>query len=198
MEVIYIDNHILIVNKPAGISTQTPGLEDMAKKWIKEKFKKPGKVFLEPVHRLDKVVRGLVLFARTSKALSRLQAEMRIQGIEKRYRAQVEGIPNKEEALLEHYLEHGDFKAYLSPKGKKAVLHYKLLKKEKGQAILEIDLKTGRYHQIRIQLATIGHPIIGDDKYGSHTAFLGAGIALEHVRMSFTHPITKERLVFTI
>jgi 23S rRNA pseudouridine1911/1915/1917 synthase len=195
MEVTYVDNHLIIVKKPAGMATQTPGLEDWVKEWVKREFKKPGNVFLQPVHRLDKVASGLVLFARTSKALTRLQAAMRDRKIRKTYRAEVEGIPEKNEATLEHFMEHGDHKAYLSQSGKRAILHYRVIQTEKGKALLEIDLETGRYHQIRLQLASIGHPILGDDKYGCRLSFPGVGIALEHIRLEFDHPVTGKRVI---
>lgn len=190
MEVIYEDNHILIAHKPEGIPTQEGGLEEQAKAWIKDKYKKPGAVFLHPVHRLDKVASGLVLFARTSKALSRLQAQMREQKIKKTYIAYVEGTPTPAEATLEHFLEHGNHKAIVSPGGKRSLLYYRILETVKGISKLEINLITGRYHQIRAQLAAIGHPIVGDIKYGSRLAHTGPGIALQHVTLEFSHPVT--------
>jgi 23S rRNA pseudouridine1911/1915/1917 synthase len=195
----YCDNHIFLAEKPAGIPTQG-GLDIEAKKWIKERFNKPGNVFLEPIHRLDKPVSGLVLFARTSKALSRLQEEMREKSIKKTYFALVEGTLPFPEADLEHRLVHDDFRARIAEKGesegKLARLHYKVMKKKEGITLLEIDLITGRYHQIRAQLSHIGCPILGDAKYGSHHPFLGPGIALHHGQLSFIHPTTREPLTF--
>lgn len=204
MEIIYVDNHILVVNKPAGMATQASGLEnisleELAKEWIKKEFKKPGNVFLEPIHRLDRVVSGLVLFARTTKALSRLQAEMRAQRISKTYVAEVEGVLGQKEATLEHFLAHGDHKAYLSAtEGKRAVLHYSAVKEEKDRTLLKVILETGRYHQIRLQLSAIGHPIIGDSKYGSTRPYEREGIALMHTELKFIHPVTKEKQRFTL
>jgi 23S rRNA pseudouridine1911/1915/1917 synthase len=186
--ILYHDNHLLVVDKPADVATQ-PDLTEMAKAWIKHKYHKPGAVFLHPIHRLDKPVSGLVLFARTSKALSRLQEQMREQKIEKTYLAWIEGAPPEEEGTLIHRLEHGSFKAVLSSKGKEAKLCYKVVQKKEGLTLLEIHLVTGRYHQIRAQFAAIGCPILGDAKYGSRHSW-PKGIALIHVQMKLTHPVT--------
>jgi 23S rRNA pseudouridine1911/1915/1917 synthase len=203
VEIIFVDNHLIVIDKPAGISTQShdaPGLEEQVKNWIKNKYKKPGNVFLQPVHRLDKSVRGLVLFARTSKALSRLQEEMRNQRIEKTYFAEVEGIVLQKEATLEHYLVHEDFRARIAhpPFGKRALLSYRLLSSDlvKQTSSLEIRLQTGRYHQIRAQLSAIGHPILGDAKYGSKRSYKAGAIALHHGCLSFMHPVTREKCLF--
>ncbi len=253
-EIIYCDNHLLIVIKPAGMSTQPHdgedihrviqkfefgkdsaqnlsqakpmpkqrlckhrcdagrsqslgcwhsqnqlsnhevyNLQDLAKAWIKKEFQKPGNVFLEPIHRLDKPVSGLVLFARTSKALSRLQEMMRGRQIEKTYYAWVEGVLPQKEGTLEHFLMHGDHHAYVHPKGKLARLHYRQIAQEHGKTHVEIILETGRYHQIRAQFLEIGCPIVGDAKYGSKT--LGR-IALHHGRLRFNHPVTHKQLDF--
>jgi 23S rRNA pseudouridine1911/1915/1917 synthase len=189
---IYCDNHILILNKPAGISTE-PHFRDEARVWVKERFNKPGNAFLEPIHRLDRPVSGIVLFARTSKALTRLNEAMRDRKMSKTYVAIVEGIV-PEEGVLEHYLVHGDFKAYIDPTGKKAVLRYRRLKVEGDRSLVEIDLETGRYHQIRAQFAAIGHPILGDRKYGSAKDY--TQLPLHHKKLVLEHPITKEMLKF--
>ena len=199
--VVYCDNHILVVNKPAGMSTQEhrkgeENLEALAKEWVKNRYSKPGAVFLHPVHRLDKVVSGLVLFARTSKALSRLQKMMREKKIEKRYVALVEGIPKEKEKNLFNFIEHGHLRAKIGEKGKEAELHYRTFKTLRDKALLEVTLITGRYHQIRAQLAFMGHPIIGDEKYGSRVPFKKGGIALCHTEMSLMHPVTEEFLTF--
>jgi 23S rRNA pseudouridine1911/1915/1917 synthase len=193
--ILYHDNHLLVVDKPAEVATQ-PDLTEMAKAWVKHKYHKEGAVFLHPIHRLDKPVSGLVLFARTSKALSRLQEQMRERKIEKTYLAWVEGSPPEDEGQLIHRLEHGSFQAYVSPKGKEAILEYKVVQKKGGLTLLEIRLVTGRYHQIRAQLAEIGCPIVGDEKYGSRRPW-PKGIALHHAKMCFTHPVTKEVLTLT-
>lgn len=199
--VVYCDNHILVVVKQAGMSTQPhskgeENLEDLAKAWIKEAFQKPGRVFLHPVHRLDKAVRGLVLFARTSKALSRLQKMMRERKIKKIYVAKVEGVLQHKEGTLTHQLVHRSHRAEVSPDGKASQLDYKVLSEQSGYSVIEVTLVTGRYHQIRVQLAEIGHPIIGDIKYGSKTPFKPGEIALCHAKMALTHPVTGEVLSF--
>lgn len=204
-EPIFCDNQVAIFNKPHGLSTQVhdkpeKSLEFHAKAWVKKQYDKPGNVFLEPIHRIDTPVCGLVLFARTSKALSRLQLAMRENKISKRYLARVAGIPKKKEASLEHFLIHGDHRAHLvkegTPGGKVARLNYRVVSEKEGRALLEIALETGRYHQIRIQLATIGYPIVGDSRYGSKESYLPGAIALQSAQLSFPHPVTQEVLTF--
>lgn len=164
--------------------TTQPELEEMAKQWVKVEFNKPGAVFLHPIHRLDRPALGVVVFARTSKALSRLNIAMRERLIKKHYRCVVDPSPAKKEAFLEHYLVHGDHKAFIHSSGKKATLFYKA-----QDNVVSVELFTGRYHQIRAQLAAIGSPIAGDAKYGS-TAYWREGIALIHTDITFPHPIT--------
>lgn len=207
MDVIYFDNHILVVNKPAGLATQPSidtkdSLEEQAKIWIKNKFLKPHGVFLHAVHRIDKPVSGLVLFARTSKALSRLNDAMREKKMLKKYVAVVEEAMGIDRATLEHYLIHGERRALLSDEKNKDAklcrLHFSVLQKDRHFTFVEIDLETGRYHQIRAQLSLIGHPIAGDLKYGAKTSPLGEKkIALHQAEMAFPHPITGERVSFT-
>jgi 23S rRNA pseudouridine1911/1915/1917 synthase len=196
-QIIYEDNHLLIVNKPAGILTQPSGtqqenLEDLCKTWIKETYHKPGHVFLEAVHRLDKPVSGLVVFARTSKALSRLNAFMRLHKFSKIYCAVVEGIPIHQKGVLEHYLIHDDYQSLVvtaeTPQAKLCRLRYHLIKQHHHLSLLEIFLETGRYHQIRAQLACSGHPVVGDVKYKSKQAYLPSAIALHHSALQFPHP----------
>ena len=135
---IYCDNHLLVLNKPAGIATQ-PDFHEAARAWVKENFAKPGNVFLEPIHRLDRPASGIVLFARTSKALTRLNEAMRERKLCKIYLAKVEGQVS-EEGVLEHYLVHGDFRAFVDPNGKKAVLRYRRLKSTERYSLVEIEL----------------------------------------------------------
>ncbi|MGR3912847.1 MAG: RNA pseudouridine synthase [Candidatus Rhabdochlamydia sp.] len=188
--ILFCDNHVLVVDKPADIATQ-PELVEMAKLWVKKEFHKPGSVFLEPIHRLDKPVAGVVIFARTSKALSRLQEEMRGRNIQKIYHAWVEGSPPLEKGVLRHFLEHKEFHAEVSPRGKESILTYEKVEKKPGKTLLKIELQTGRYHQIRAQMQAIGCPILGDKKYGSQVSW-SKGIALYATSVSFTHPVTKE------
>lgn len=173
-------------------------LEILAKAWVKKEYAKPGAVFLEPIHRLDKPVSGIVLFARTSKALSRLNEQMRARKIIKTYYALIEGIPKETEATLEHYLVHEEYHARVVPashkEAKKAILHYKVLEVREKNAYLEVTLETGRYHQIRAQLAALGHPIVGDARYGSSLTHHN-GIALQHGKMQLTHPVTQKELL---
>lgn len=207
VDVLYVDNHILVVNKPAGIATQPSptsdeSLEVDCKRWIKEQYQKPGNVFLHPIHRLDKPVSGIVLFARTSKALSRLNASMRAREMQKIYTAEVEGSLDRQEGVLEHYLTHGDHYAHVSSptckEAKRACLKYVVKDRRKGTCIIEITLETGRYHQIRAQMAAIGHPVVGDAKYGSALQAPAEGaIALSHTQFTFPHPITQEALTFS-
>jgi 23S rRNA pseudouridine1911/1915/1917 synthase len=205
MKIIFCDNHLLVVFKPAGISTQPhagseDNLLDQAKAWLKKQFQKSGRVFLEPIHRLDRPVSGLVIFARTSKALSRLQEMMRQQKIEKTYFAWIEGSLPKEEGVLEHCLFHDEHRArVVDPshfRAKLARLHYLQIDQLFCFSLVEIHLETGRYHQIRAQFAEIGCPIIGDLKYGSKTSWKKGEIALHHGRLKFFHPVTKSALFF--
>lgn len=193
--VLYLDNHLLIVNKPAGLLTQptdisTDSLEERAKAYIKERFEKPGAVYLHAVHRLDKPVSGIVLFARTSKALARLQEQQRNREIRKVYFALVEQEPKEKSGELRHQLLHGSHKAEVCESGKEAILRYEVV----GKNLLRIELVTGRYHQIRAQLAAIGSPIVGDKKYGSQKSCKGGQIALHHGQMVFVHPTTKKEI----
>lgn len=200
-EILYEDNHLLVVNKPSGILTQPSGtqqenLEELCKLWIKEFYQKPGNVFLEAVHRLDKPVSGIVVFARTSKALSRLHSAMREQKLQKVYNAVVEGIPRPSEGILEHYLVHDEYQSLVVTQGtlnaKLCRLHYRLLKHDEKDALMEITLETGRYHQIRAQLSASRHPIVGDFKYKSRESYLPNAIALHHAKLQFPHPTLKK------
>ncbi|MBI3236981.1 MAG: RluA family pseudouridine synthase [Chlamydiales bacterium] len=206
MHVIYEDNHLLIIDKKSGMPTQDDGkalanATDIAKDWIKKVCDKKGAVFLEPIHRLDKPVSGLLLFARTSKALSRLQQAMRERKICKWYYALVEKAPS-EKGVLEDFLIHDSFCAKVvapsHPLGKKAILSYQVLKEVPEGFLLEIELETGRYHQIRAQLSAAGSPIIGDRKYGSSLQWKKDAIALHHGKLAFVHPVTQEAMEFTV
>ncbi len=212
LEILFEDNHCLALNKPAGwATTHFEGGEDtvdrLAKAYLKEKYGKPGNVFMGVVHRLDKPVSGVLLFARTSKAAARLSAQFRAGAVEKVYWAVVEGDfpgtarePNANRAVagtLEDWLIHDDDKARVSvvPAGtveaKRAVMHYEVRRRHSGLMLLELRPQTGRKHQIRVQLAARGFPVYGDSKYGSKHTF-GHGIALHARSLSFLHPTQAE------
>lgn len=204
-DIIFEDNHLFVVNKPAGMLTQpneseNQSLQELCKDYLKEKYQKPGNVFLEPIHRIDKPVSGIIVFAKTSKALTRLHSSIREKDTVKTYLALVDGKPSRDEATLEDYLYHDDYHAKVVSKAHKeaklARLHYKTLKSEGRQTLLEITLETGRYHQIRVQLAEIGCPISGDAKYGSKSNRHTGTIALHHFKMSIPHPVSKQIMHF--
>lgn len=199
--IVFADNHLLAVNKPAGLLTQDSGtglrnLEDWAREWVREDKKKSGAVFLNAVHRIDKVVSGVVLFARTSKALSRLNEDIRKRNCKKMYHVLVEGTPEKKADKLVHWLSHENHKARVCREGDKgaqrAVLNYRFLSKVGAFQCLEVDLETGRYHQIRAQLSVIGNPIVGDSKYGSKINSSDGSIALHSRELHVMHPTQKE------
>lgn len=204
LQPLYHDNHLLALDKPAGLLTQPSGtdrdnLEDQAKTYIKEVKNKPGNVFLHAVHRLDRVVSGIVLFACTDKALSRLNADLRARRFKKIYHALVHGVPPQKNGSLRHFLTHGDFRAEVKPAGapgaRECLLDYRTLKQSGTFSLLEIELHTGRYHQIRAQLAAVGCPICGDQKYGSEKKLPGGVIALHHARLSIIHPTKKTDII---
>ncbi len=211
-KVLFEDNHLLVLNKPQGLLTQPEGdrdsLEDRGKAYIKKKSNKPGAVFLHPAHRLDRVASGIVVFAKTSKALSRLNASIRKGDWEKTYLARVSArstsTPGKKGDVghLEDYLKHAEFRAIKvdseDPEAKKCTLDYVVLKEEKGSFLLEIDLHTGRYHQIRAQLSFRGWPILGDTKYGAYRLESESeGIALHHEHLKLIHPVGSKELEIT-
>jgi len=210
IDVLYEDNHLVIVNKPGGLLSQPTDLEHdsvetRVKEWIKKKYQKPGNVFAGVIHRLDKPVSGILVLAKTSKALARLNSSMRSRQLQKTYLAIVEGAPAKKEGALEHYLVHGDHISYVSDskdtEAKLARLSYKISKELKGYSKLEIVLETGRYHQIRCQFAAVGYPVVGDFKYGAHKGqkilpeLPLQAIALHHYQLRLIHPVTQKELV---
>ena len=203
MEVIYEDNHIIIVSKTSseivqGDKTGDTPLSETVKQYLKEKYHKPGNVFVGVVHRLDRPVSGLVVFAKTSKALARLNEMFKNGDVHKTYWAVVKNRPREPEATLEHYLVRNEKqnKSYAydreKPGAKKAILHYRLIGRSENYYLLEVDLKTGRHHQIRCQLAKIGCPIKGDLKYGFPRSNPDGSISLHARRVSFVHPVSKE------
>jgi 23S rRNA pseudouridine1911/1915/1917 synthase len=201
MTVLYEDNHILIVNKDCGEIVQVdktgdPSLEETLKIWLKEKYNKPGNVFLGVTHRLDRPVTGIVIFAKTSKVLPRLNEMFKNGEVHKIYWALVKTPPKEEEGDLVHYIVRNEKqnKSYAydteKPDSKKAILHYKLIGKSDTYYLLEINLKTGRHHQIRCQLAKIGCPIKGDLKYGFPRSNPDGGISLHSRHVNFIHPVS--------
>lgn len=202
MDVIYEDNHIIAVNKTCreivqGDKTGDKPLSEIVKEWLKEKYNKPGNVFIGVTHRLDRPVSGVVIFAKTSKALSRLNEMFRVGGVKKTYWAIVKNRPPKEEGELVNWLVRNEKQnksfAYDTerPNSKKAILHYKVISKSDNYYLLEIDLKTGRHHQIRCQLAKMGCPIKGDLKYGFDRSNRDGGISLHSRSADFIHPVSK-------
>ena len=200
---LYEDNHVIIVYKESGEIVQsdktgdTP-LSDIVKAYLKEKYQKPGNVFLGVVHRLDRPVSGLVIFARTSKALSRLNEMFRVGDIHKTYWAITQSAPSENEGELEHWLVRNERQnksyAYTRevPGSKRAVLRYRKLAQGEHYSLLEVTLLTGRHHQIRCQLAAMGCPIKGDLKYGAHRSNPDGSISLMSRRVEFLHPVSKQ------
>lgn len=208
MTVVYEDNHIIIVNKTAseivqGDKTGDEPLSESVKRYIKEKYAKPGNVFLGVVHRLDRPVSGLVVFAKTSKALTRLNEMFRNSEVKKTYWAVVKQCPPQEEGDLVNFLVRNEKqnKSYAYDKevkdSKKAILHYRLIARSENYYLLEVDLKTGRHHQIRCQLAKMGCPIKGDLKYGFPRSNPDGGISLHARTVRFVHPVSKELIEVT-
>ena len=205
MNVVYEDNHIIIVSKRSGEIVQGDKtgdrtLADDVKAYIKEEYAKPGNVFLGVTHRLDRPVWGLVVFAKTSKALSRLNDMFRNGDVHKTYWAVCQNAPAEQEATLTHWLTRNERqnKSYAYdrevPGSKKAVLHYKVIGRSERYTLVEIQLMTGRHHQIRCQLAKIGCPIKGDLKYGARRSNPDGSISLLARKVEFTHPVSKEKI----
>lgn len=209
MDIIYEDNHIIVVNKDPGELVQgdktgdTPIVEKL-KSYLKERYNKPGNVFCGVVHRIDRPVSGLVIFAKTSKALARLNKMLKDGEIKKTYRAIVEGKPEKDSDTLEIFMVSNgkinkSFVASLDdPNAKKAILQYKTVKTGDNYSILEINLKTGRKHQIRLMLSNIGHPIKGDLKYDARRSNKDGSISLQAHRLCFVHPVSKKEIDLTV
>jgi 23S rRNA pseudouridine1911/1915/1917 synthase len=205
MDVLYEDNHLIIVNKAPseivqGDKTGDKPLSESIKEYLKEKYHKPGNVFCGVTHRLDRPTSGVVVFAKTSKALSRLNEMFRNGEVDKTYWAIVKNRPPKDEDTLIHYLIKNEktnkSTAYDSekPNTKKAILHYKLIAASQKYFLLEVDLETGRHHQIRCQLAKIGCPIKGDLKYGAERSNPDGSISLHARTISFVHPVSKQQI----
>lgn len=208
LKVLFEDNHLIVINKKSGDIVQgdktgdTP-LSDIVKDYIKDKYNKPGNVFLGVVHRLDRPTTGIIVFARTSKSLERFNKMLRNKEVKKTYWAVVKNKPEKDIDTLIGYLKknpkNNKSTSYSSEikDSKKAILHYKLIKSLNNYHLLEVDLETGRHHQIRCQLSAIGSPIKGDLKYGFDRSNKDASIHLHARNIKFTHPVTKETIFIT-
>jgi 23S rRNA pseudouridine1911/1915/1917 synthase len=203
-EIIFEDKELIVVNKQAGMPSQEDISGDLdvlnfVKRYIKEKYAKEGNVYLGLVHRLDRPVSGLMILARRSKAASRLSTQIRERKIIKKYIAMVEGIPEEKSAKLVNMirknkqLNMAELTANNSKDGKEARLKYEVIDTVNGNAIVSIHLETGRFHQIRFQLSKIGHPVVGDKKYGAKPPFSGK-IKLHAYSLLFQHPISKETI----
>jgi 23S rRNA pseudouridine1911/1915/1917 synthase len=203
--ILYLDNHLLVVRKPAGMLSQgdatgDPDLLSLAKDYIKVRFEKPGDVFLGLVHRLDRPVSGVMVFARTSKAASRLSAQFKTRAIDKRYVALVEGRCTGEGTLVHHlWKDHQTVRSVGEehPKGMQSELYWRALGHRDGLTLLDVKPLSGRPHQIRVQLAQMGHPITGDFKYRAKHRFDGRNLALHSYHLAFTHPTKGDTCVFS-
>ncbi len=202
IKILYEDNHLLVVEKPINMPTQEddskdPDLLNELKKYIKEKYNKPGNVYLGLVHRLDRPVGGVMVFAKTSKAASRLSEQVRTHKLEKSYYAVIEG--KLEDGTLKDKLlkDPKTNNTIVSPNGKESVLSFKNITYKDGLSLVDIKLETGRSHQIRVQFSSRNHPLYGDQRYNKH-AKVGEQIALFAYKLSFEHPVTKERLEFKL
>jgi 23S rRNA pseudouridine1911/1915/1917 synthase len=204
LDIVYEDNHVIAINKVAGIAVQAAekgeiDLYEEVKKFIKERDNKPGNVFLGIVHRIDRPVSGIVLFAKTSKGASRLSEQMRDGKIKKVYEAIVHGVMREKKAKLTNFIsklqQNRGYKAVIVKQGgEKAVLDYKVIEEKLEGSKLLVNLETGKFHQIRSQLANIGHPIIGDSLYGSKKALPDNAIMLRAINCEFDHVISGDRV----
>lgn len=207
LDILYLDNHLIAVLKPAGLLTQTDhtgddSLVEKVRQWIRDECNKPGNIFIGLVHRLDRNVSGVVLFARTSKAASRLSRQFREGTPTKIYRAIVHGTLKEKQATLIHYLrKEKSLKATVfpreTPSAKRAELSYEVIESRENKSLIEVTLATGRFHQIRAQMAFTGHPIMGDVKYGAPDPLANHKIALHAHKLVFSHPVSNEETTLT-
>lgn len=208
IDIIYEDNHIIVVLKPQGVPTcgdesGDDSLLDAVRRYLKVTYEKPGNVYVGLIHRLDRPTGGVMVFAKTSKGASRLAEQMRGGDFEKKYLTVLVGAPKEPQAKLVNYLKKNPVNnmVYLCPQttdgAKMASLEYRVLEEKGGLCLTEVRLHTGRTHQIRVQMAGIGHPVYGDMRYGGENAKKG-GLALWAYSLSFTHPVTKERMRFMV
>jgi 23S rRNA pseudouridine1911/1915/1917 synthase len=196
-DILYLDNHIVIVDKPPLLLTLPTELEEesvetLAKEWLKNKLQKKGGVFLHPVHRLDRVAFGIVVLAKTSKSLSRLNEQIRLGNWKKTYKLRYEGTLPEKKGQLRHYLLKEEYKSKVVNEGEGSLAFLNYEEIEPG--VCMVELLTGRYHQIRAQFAAIGCPILGDLKYGSTKIGKTLGIDLCHYELKFPHPVTKQEI----
>lgn len=205
IRILYEDNHVLVVEKPVNIPVQADSSQDrdlltILKEDIKVRYNKPGNVYLALVHRLDRPVGGVMVFAKTSKAASRLSDVIRKNELNRKYLAVVRGVPKKSKNQLTHYLLKDTQKNMVRSvdqnhkQSKKAILDYEVLQSKEQLSLVAVKLHTGRSHQIRVQLSTIGHPLYGDQKYGQQVNKKGQQIALWANELEFPHPTTKEMI----
>lgn len=203
INVVYEDNHIIVVEKPVNIPVQADDSKDldflsMIKKYIKDKYNKPGNVYVGLVHRLDRPVGGIMVFAKTSKAASRLSEQVRLNKIKKVYHAVIEGKPLKEGHLEDYLLKDSKTNTTkVNKSGKLSILDYKLISTVENLSLVKVFLKTGRSHQIRVQFSSRNLPLYGDQRYNKN-AKVGQQIALYATSLSFEHPTTKENLTFEL
>ncbi len=206
---LHEDNHVIVVEKPFNLPTQEdesrdPDLLTLVRAYLKKKYEKPGNVYLGLVHRLDRPAGGLLVLAKTSKAASRLSSQFRERNVFKIYSVMVSGFPNPPSKTLVNYLEKDRIKnrvtAYAGPRGnaKKAVLNYEVVETGEKFSLMNVTPETGRPHQIRVQLAKAGHPIVGDLKYGAPEALTEGNIMLFADGLGFAHPVTKEKMEFNL
>ncbi|GAA3641499.1 RluA family pseudouridine synthase [Asaccharospora irregularis] len=207
LKVIYEDNHLLVVEKPVNILSQGDDTNDkdmvnLLKSYVKEKYNKPGNVYIGLVHRLDRPVGGVMVFAKTSKAASRLSEQVRNKSFKKTYRAVIHGKMNKNNDTLNDYLYKNKKTNMVSvvnknhKDAKSAELSYETLGFKENKSLVEIDLKTGRSHQIRVQFSSRKHPLFGDQRYGQNVNKVGQQISLWSYRINIIHPTTKEKMEF--
>jgi len=202
--VLYEDNHLLALYKPAGLLVQgdqtgSESLLELARAWLKERCRKKGEAFLGLVHRLDRPVAGVMLFCRTSKAAGRISEQFRSGSIQKRYRAIVLGLPRVPSALLRNHVERQPNRSSRilpapTRTSQEARLHYRVVATSASRSLVEIALETGRHHQIRVQMANLGHPLLGDLRYGAPAPLAEKQIALVATTLTVQHPITKDDL----
>lgn len=205
LDVLYLDNHLLVVNKPAGVLVQgdrtgDPDLLSEAKAWLKAHFQKPGNVFLGLVHRLDRPVSGVIVFGRTSKGAARLSDQFRRRIPRKEYVAILEGVLQGEDVVVDYLLKEREQVRIVSadtPRAQRAELRYEAVDHRDGRTLVRVRLETGRPHQIRVQLANLGHPIIGDMRYGAKKELDGRNLALHCYRLEVEHPTRNEWMGWT-